>query len=193
MSDEKPKLKELVLKDISDTSVLPVLTTGALAGCFLVNAVDISVPSPRLPKIVQDTWNWRGDDQKLTLNNLWVAVDSTWASARKVSENIKMTEAVFDIFNLCGLCVVGERSGLKKSMTRAVKKKSFIEAQMLHHDGSGFEDGNHPAVLLIRRDRKTDKPILSVVGNPEESISFDFGAEAVESPCAAILAFPPKK
>jgi len=57
----------------------------------------------------------------------------------------------------------------------------------------GFEDGKHPAVLLIRRDRKTDKPILSVVGNPEESISFDFGAEEVESPLAAIIAFPPRK
>ena len=69
----------------------------------------------------------------------------------------------------------------------------IIEAQMLHHDGSGFEDGNHPAVLLIRRDRKTDKPILSVVGNPEESISFDFGAEEVEAPLNTILAFPPKR
>jgi hypothetical protein len=193
MTDKEPQSEQLVLKDISDTSVLPVLTTGALAGCFLVNAVDISVPSPRLPKIVQDTWNWQGDDQKLTLNNLWVAVDSTWVGARKVSENIKMTEAVFDIFNLCGLCVVGERSGLKKSMTRAVKKKAYIKAEMLYHDGSGFEDGKHPAVLLIRRDRKTDKPILSVVGNSEESISFDFGAEEVESPLDNIIAFPPKK
>ena len=83
MTDKEPQSEQLVLKDISDTSVLPVLTTGALAGCFLVNAVDISVPSPRLPKIVQDTWNWQGDDQKLTLNNLWVAVDSTWVGARK--------------------------------------------------------------------------------------------------------------
>ena len=193
MTDDKLQSEELILKDISDTSVLPVLTTGALAGCFLVNAVDISVPSPRLPKIVQETWNWQGDDQKLTLNNLWVAVDATWVSARKVSKNIKMTEAIFDVFNLCGLCVVGERSGLKKSLTRAVRKKAYIEAQMIHHDGRGFEDGEHPAVLLIRRDRKTDKPLLSVVGNPEESISFDFGAEEVEAPLNTILAFPPKR
>ena len=46
MTDDKLQSDELILKDISDTSVLPVLTTGALAGCFLVNAVDISVPSP---------------------------------------------------------------------------------------------------------------------------------------------------
>jgi hypothetical protein len=39
MTDEK---KELVLKDLTDTPVLPVLTEGALAGCFLVNAVDVS-------------------------------------------------------------------------------------------------------------------------------------------------------
>ena len=144
------------------------------------------------PKIVQDTWNWQGDDQKLTLNNLWVAVDATWASARKVKKNIKMTEAIFDVFNLCGLCVVGERSGLKKSLTRAVRKKAYIEARMIHHDGRGFEDGEHPAVLLLRQDRKADKPLLSVVGNPEESISFDFGAGEVEAPLATILAFPPK-
>lgn len=191
MTDEQKG--QLVLKDLTDTPVLPVLTDGALAGCFLVNAVDISVPSPRLPKIVQETWNWQGDDQKLTLNNLWVAVEASWVSARKASAKIKMTEAVFDIFNLCGLCAVGEKSGLKKSMTRAVKKKAYIKAEMLYHDGSGFEDGKHPAVLLIRRDRKTDKPILSVVGNPEESISFDFGAEEVESPLDNIIAFPPKK
>ena len=48
MTDDEPQSEELILKDISDTSVLPVLTEGALAGCFLVNAVDISVPSPRL-------------------------------------------------------------------------------------------------------------------------------------------------
>jgi len=40
---------------------------------------------------------------------------------------------------------------------------------------------------------KAGQPIRLVLGKPEESISFDFGAEEAESPGAAILAFPPKK
>ena len=192
MSDDEIESKQLVLKDISETSALPVLTDGALAGCFLINAVDISVPSPRLPKIVQDTWVWQGNDQRLTRNNLWVAVDATWVGARTVSEKIQLTEAIYDIFALCGLCVVGERSGLKKSLARTIKKKAFVEAQILHHDGSGFDDGKHPAVLVIRRDRKSDRPLLSVVGEPEENVSFDLAAKEANDPLANIVAFPPK-
>ena len=192
MTDDKVESTQLVLKDISDTSVLPVLTHGALAGCFLVNAVDISVPSPRLPKIVQDTWGWHGNDQKLTLNNLWVAVDATWVRARTVSQKIQLTDAIFDIFTLCGLCVVGERSGLRKSLVRTIKKRAYIEAQMLLHDGTGFDDGKHPAVLIIRRDGKSDRPLLSVVGNLEESISFHLDVKEENDPLANILVFPTK-
>ena len=192
MTDDQLESTQLVLKDISDTSVLPVLTHGDLAGCFLVNAVDISVPSPRLPKIVQDTWDWHGNEQKLTLNNLWVAVDATWVRSRTVSEKIQLTEALFDIFTLCGLCVVGERSGLRKSLVRTIKKKAYIEAQMLLHDGTGFDDGKHPAVLMIRRDRKSDRPLLSVVGNLDENIFFNLGIKEENDPLASIIVFPTK-
>jgi hypothetical protein len=50
--------EQLNLKDMTDTPVLPVLTEGELSGCFLVNAIGVIIPFPRLPKIVQDTWNW---------------------------------------------------------------------------------------------------------------------------------------
>ncbi|WP_391480690.1 hypothetical protein [Nereida sp. NH-UV-3] len=193
MTDSKDTKKQLVLKDISDTSALPVLTEGALAGCFLVNAVDITVPSPRLPKIVENNWYWQGTEQELSLNNLWVAVDAAWAGDRKLAQDITLSEAIYDIFTLCGLCVVGVRGGLKKSLVRAVKKKAFIKADMLYHDGRGFENGTHPAVLLIRRDRKTDKAILSVIGDVEESISFDLENDKTPSPLDNIVAFPAKK
>ena len=170
-----------------------MLTSGALTGCFLVNAVDVIVPSPRLPKIVADTWYWQGSDRELILNNLWVAVDTGWAGERKLAQGITLTEAIYDIFTLCGLCVIGVRGGLKKSLTRAVKKQAFIKAQMLHHDGRGFEHGDHPAVLLIRRDRKTDRSILSVVGDIEQSVSFDLENDKAASPLDNIIAFPTKK
>ena len=193
MADDGEENKHLELKDISDTSALPLLKDGDLAGCFFANAVDIVVPSPRLPKIVEEAWNWQGNEQELKLNNLWVAVDANWVGSRVVAENIKLTEAIYDIFTLCGLCVVGVRGGLKKSLKRTIKKQALIEAEMLYHDGRGFEDGNHPAVLLIRREQKTDRPILSVVGDIEKSIYFDLENDKAASPLDNIIAFPTNK
>ena len=188
--DNGMTVQQLVLKDISDTPVLPVLTIGALSGCFLVNSVDVRISFPRLPKIVQDTWDWRGDADEATLNNLWVAVDASWVKARMADREIKMTDAVYDIINLCGLSSVGVKKGLKKSVVRVAKKKAFTTMQMIHHDGSGFEAGGHPAVLVIKRQGKTDKPLLSIVGDPDETIVFEL--DAAPDPLANVVAFPSK-
>ena len=183
--------RQLVLKDLTDTSVLPVITEGSLSGCFLVNVIKVVIPLPRLPKLVKETWNWLGDDTSATLNNLWVAVDASWVRSRMADRNIKMADALYDIINLCGLSSVGEKKGLKKSLVRVSRAKAFVEFDQLLHDGTGFEAGEHPAVLVIKRLGKTDKPVLSVVGDPEVGVSFDFG-EVPKDPLANILAFPKK-
>ena len=63
---------------------------------------------------------------------------------------------------------------------------------MLLHDGTGFDDGEHPAVLIIRHDGKSDRPLLSVVGNLEESISFHLDVKEENDPLANIPVFPTK-
>lgn len=188
--DNGMTVQQLVLKDLSDTSVLPVVSTGALSGCFLVNAVDVTIYFPRLPKIVQDTWAWQGDATEATLNNLWVAVEVSWVKARMADRGIKMTDALADLITLCGLSSVGEKKGLKKSMLRLVKKRTFTLCDMLHHNGSGFEAGDHPAVLVIKRQGKTDKPLLSIVGDPNQATVFHL--DAAPDPLANVVAFPKK-
>ena len=53
--------EKLILKDISKTPVLPIITKGPLAGCFLANSVNVQIPFPNLPKIVAEGWAWEGD------------------------------------------------------------------------------------------------------------------------------------
>ena len=189
---DDPKYQQVLMKGLSDTSVLPVITEGPLSGCILVNAVTVIIPSPRLPKLVKETWNWQGGDTKATLNNLWVAVDTSWVRSRMADRDIKMTDALYDIINLCGLSSVGEKKGLKKSLMRVAKSKAFVEFDQLHHDGAGFEDGDHPAVLIIKRLSKTDKPVLSVVGDPEQFYEIHKDGEEPKDPLANIVAFPTK-
>ena len=191
MADEI-SYEQISLKDMTDTPVLPVLTEGELSGCFLVNVVGVIIPFPRLPKIVQDTWNWQGDANEATLNNLWVAVDASWVRVRMADRNITMSEALYDIINLCGLSSVGVKKGLKKSLLRVAKAGVFVQFDQLFHDGTGFEAGAHPAVLVIKRQGKTDKSVLSVVGDPEEAVVFDLDKVPTPDPLANIVAFPPK-
>jgi hypothetical protein len=105
---------------------------------------------------------------------------------------IKMSEALFNIINLCGLSSVGVKKGLKKSLLRVAKAGAFIQFNQLFQDGTGFEAGAHPAVLVIKRQGKTDKSVLSVVGNPEEAVVFDLDKAPTPDPLANIVAFPPK-
>ena len=189
---DDPKYQQMVMKDLSDTSVLPVITEGPLSGCILVNAVTVIMPSPRLPKLVKETWNWQGGDTEATLNNLWVAVDTSWVHSRMADRDIKMTDALYDIINLCGLSSVGEKKGLKKSLMRLAKSKAYVSFDQIFHDGTGFEDGDHPAVLIIKRQGKTDKPVLSVVGEPEQFYEIHKDGEEPKDPLANIVAFPTK-
>lgn len=192
MTDDKKPTGQMVLKDLTDTSVLPVITDGPLSGCFLVNAVNVIIPSPRLPKLVKETWNWQGDDTMATINNLWVAVDARWVRSRMADRDIKMSDALYDIINLCGLSSVGEKKGLKKSLLRLTKTRGFVQFDQIHHDGTGFEDGDHPVVLIIKRKGKTDQPVLSVVGDPEEFYELHKDGEEPKDPLANIVAFPKK-
>ena len=162
------------------TEILPMLTEGPFAGCFLVNVVDVSIPSPHLPKIVQDTWSWQGNAKEATLNSLWVAVEASWVKARMADRKMEMSDALYDIINLFGLSSDGEKEGLKMSQLKGVKKKVLTMFQMLYHDGSGFEERNrtNPAVLVIKRQGMADKPVLAIVGHPKDTAVSELGKAA---------------
>ena len=157
--------QQLVLKDISKTPMLPVITDGPLAGCFLANNIDVQIPLPNIPTIVANNWVLDGDTTFSTIKSIWIAVDTTWVLARKKETYITLTEAYYDIAALCGLSAVGLKNGLKRAISTNLRNDAFIEMTTLYHNGSGFDNGDHPLVLVVRRLGSSDKPILSVVGD----------------------------
>ena len=174
------------------TKVSPVLTEGPCAGCFLVNLVDVSIPTPRLPKIVQDALGWQGDANVATLKTLWVAVEASWVQTHMAERKMKMSEALYDIIILFGFSSDGEEERLKISQPEVTKKKAFAMFQMLHHDGSGFEERKreNPAVLVIKRQGKANKSVLAIVGHPNDTAASKI--DKTPNPMANLIAFPSK-
>jgi hypothetical protein len=180
--------EKLILKDISKTPVLPIITKGPLAGCFLANSVNVQIPFPNLPKIVAEGWAWEGDPLLAKLNNIWIAVDAQWVLLRKKEQGISLTDAFYDIVNLCGLSAVGQKKGLQKSLLNVLKNKAFTLMENIHHDGGGFENGDHPPVLVVKRLGTSDRSLLSVIGDKTKNVSFIL----TEDPTAEIIDFPKK-
>lgn len=188
MSDEN----SFSLRELSLRSPLPVVTFGEISNIFLVHLVNPVVPSPKLPDVVGKNWDWGSMEGLAATDNMWVAVDANWARARAKDAGVSLTEAIYDIINCCGISNVGASKGLKKGLLRSLKAHSFLRADMLHHDGTGFSDNeNHPLVLVIKRMGVTDRPILKVVGNTDGEMSIRRADGGNSEPkTAEIVRFP---
>lgn len=184
-----------LVKELPQGAPLPVVSFGEISNVFLVHLVNPVVPSRKLPELVRDSWDWGALEDLAATNNIWVAVDANWARSRAKEAGITLTDAIYDIVNCCGVSAVGASKGLKKGLLNSLKNKSFLQADLLHHDGSGFSnDGNHPQVLYIRRLGMTDRPVLSVIGNHDNhtTIRSDSGRD-VGQPTASIIDFPKRE
>lgn len=142
--------ESFVVKELPQGAPLPVVSFGEILNVFLVHLVNPVVPSRKLPELVRDSWDWRDLEDLSATNNIWVAVDATWARSRAKQAGITLTDAIYDIVNCCGVSAVGASKGLKKGLLNSLKNKPFLKADLLHYDVNGFSnDGNHPKVLNI--------------------------------------------
>jgi hypothetical protein len=158
-------MDDIILPELGLNPTLPV-SEGAMFGFYLATAVEVVVPSPKLPKLVKENWPWEVDEHGVArTNNIIVAISASWVNARAKERNIGAADAFFDILFICGLTKKGAEEGLLKGMKRVSKLQAYATMTLLWHDGKGYEvDGDHPQVLIIKRRVKKDIPLLAVKG-----------------------------